>query len=205
MPISLEQHLFRSPLFESVVKQAIQFFESTPLQPLPPDEVFSGVGVYALYLLTDDGIYQSIAEARATRPIYVGKAVPAGWRTARVRDLSQSTALFRRLREHSRSVAQAQNLSLSQFRLRFMILDGVASDLIVPVEAGLTRAYRPLWNTWIEGFGNHDPGSGRYNQAVSEWDTLHPGRVWATRLTGPKPDLSQVRAKIQKYLEDAGT
>jgi hypothetical protein len=69
----------------------------------------------------------------------------------------------------------------------------------------LTRAYRPLWNTWIEGFGNHDPGSGRYNQAVSEWDTLHPGRVWATRLTGPKPDLSQILAKIQKYLEDAGT
>ncbi|MBL8163922.1 MAG: Eco29kI family restriction endonuclease [Anaerolineae bacterium] len=205
MPISPEQHQFRSPLFESVVKQALQFFQSTPLQPLPPDEVFSGVGVYAIYLLAHDSIYSSIAEPTATRPIYVGKAVPAGWRTARVRDLSRSTELFNRIREHSRRIVQAENLNVAQFRSRFMILNEIESDLIVPVEAELIRAYKPLWNTKIDGFGNHDPGSGRYNQALSEWDALHPGRSWATRLIGAKPDISLILAKIQKHIEDAGT
>lgn len=44
----------------------------------------------------------------------------------------------------------------------------VESDLVVPVEAELIRKYRPLWNTIIDGFGNHLAGSGRYNQARSE-------------------------------------
>ncbi len=31
-------------------------------------------------------------------------------------------------------------------------------------------------NKIIDGFGNHDPGKGRYNQLRSRWDKLHPGR-----------------------------
>ena len=34
----------------------------------------------------------------------------------------------------------------------------------------------------MDGFGNHDPGSGRYAQQKSPWDELHPGREWANRL-----------------------
>jgi len=58
----------------------------------------------------------------------------------------------------------------------------------------------PLWNTVIDGFGNHDPGAGRYNQAKSAWDVLHPGRPWAERLSGASPHVEDVIAKARRFL-----
>lgn len=84
-----------------------------------------------------------------------------------------------------------------------MILVGTESDLIVPVEAELIRKYRPVWNMIIDGFGNHNPGAGRYDQAKSEWDILHPGRDWANRLKGKSPLLENIVIKIKKYTESA--
>ncbi len=81
-----------------------------------------------------------------------------------------------------------------------MILDGEESNLISTVEAALIRAYLPLWNTAVDGFGNHDPGSGRYDQAPSEWDTLHPGRSWAMKLRGRAPSYENIVAKIARTL-----
>lgn len=82
-----------------------------------------------------------------------------------------------------------------------MILNSVESDLIVPIEAEMIRQYQPLWNTQIDGFGNHDPGSGRYNQSPSDWDVLHPGRAWVSNLTGTRPDAAAVMARVQSYLD----
>jgi len=82
-----------------------------------------------------------------------------------------------------------------------MILEGDESDLISTVEAELIRRYNPLWNSTIDGFGNHDPGSGRYAQAPSEWNVLHPGRAWATKLTGKEPNLRGIVVKIRDALE----
>jgi hypothetical protein len=45
----------------------------------------------------------------------------------------------------------------------------------------LIEHHQPVWNKIIDGFGNHDPGKGRYNQQRSAWDTLHPGRSWASK------------------------
>jgi len=42
-------------------------------------------------------------------------------------------------------------------------------------------AIRFFNGTALDGFGNHDPGKGRYEQAKSDWDIIHPGRVWAER------------------------
>ncbi len=84
-----------------------------------------------------------------------------------------------------------------------MILSGVESDLVVPVEAELIRRHRPLWNTVVDGFGNHDPGAGRYNQARSEWDVLHPGRLWAERLRGESPRREDVIAKVRRLLKES--
>ena len=33
-----------------------------------------------------------------------------------------------------------------------------------------------LWNSLVDGFGNHDPGAGRYKGLRPRWDVLHPGR-----------------------------
>jgi len=197
MSIDYSLHRFRSPKLESVVADAIAFIERTPIYRLPPPTQFVGAGAYVLYYVGGFSLYASISTLM--QPIYVGKAVPLGWRTARIRE-TEMPDLYRRLREHSRSIEQADNLSMSGFRYRFMILAGVEADLVVPVEAELIRRYAPLWNTVIDGFGNHDPGSGRYNQARSEWDVLHPGRTWAERLIGVSPVLEQVIAKVEESL-----
>jgi hypothetical protein len=196
-------HTFRSPKFQSVVEDAVKFFTETPLHPLPPTTQFIGSGVYGLYYLGGYELYTKIVATNREaqpQPIYMGKAVPPGWRTARGKDRVMPD-LSRRLREHARSIRQTANLQLEDFQCRFMILSNVESDLIGPVEAALIRKYRPLWNTVVDGFGNHDPGAGRYNQARSEWDVLHPGRLWAERLTGESPSLENIITKIKKLLD----
>lgn len=185
--------MFKSTMFRSVVKEGIRFFESTGQLVLPPNESFEGAGVYALYYSGNFKHYRGLS----TSPIYVGKAVPTGWRTARS-ILATSPTLYRRLREHARSIEQTSNLVLRDFNCKFVILTGIEGDLIVPMEAEMIRRYHPIWNSVIDGFGNHNPGSGRYNQAKSEWDVLHPGRGWASRLTGEPPSRKVILSKLKR-------
>ncbi len=201
-PVNIELHTFRSPKFESVVQEAVKFFTTTPIHPLPPASRFVSGGVYALYYVGDFKLYRPITALNRkslSQPIYVGKAVPPGWRTARAVERAEVTTLYTRLCQHARTIAQVKSLEISSFRTRFMILGGVESDLVVPIEAALIRKFKPLWNTSVDGFGNHDPGKGRYNQARSEWDVLHPGRTWAERLTGTSPRLKNIIAKIKSF------
>jgi len=200
--VNAELHTFRSPAFRSVVEEAIGFFEGTPVHRLPPPGRFKGCGVYALYYLGGYDLYTPIVCSNrdaCTLPIYVGKAVPPGWRAARVTS-TERKSLYARLREHVRSIQQARNLEVGDFCCRFAILQEVESDLIIPVEAALIRKYRPLWNSVVDGFGNHDPGSGRYNQARSEWDMVHPGRPWADKLKGELTNLEEVVERIRAFL-----
>lgn len=198
--LQLDQHIFRSQEYQSVVEKALDFFINTPLQPLPPTERFTGSGVYAIYYLGNHAFYEPLTRANriaCVQPIYTGKAVPPGWRTGRIgRD--DSPTLWQRLNEHGRSIASTE-LDLKDFRCRFMLLSGIEADLVVPVEAGLIRRYVPLWNTVVDGFGNHDPGKGRYQQAPSEWDILHPGRQWVVRLLGDSPLVDLIHEKMHGY------
>ncbi len=103
------------------------------------------------------------------------------------------------MNEHSRSINATSNLDLKDFSCKFVVLKSQEADLISTVEAAITRKYNPLWNSQVDGFGNHDPGKGRYEQAKSEWDVLHPGREWADRLKGVQPDGNKVEEKIGIY------
>ena len=199
--VNPDRHTFRSPKFKSVVKEAVEFLTKTPVHFLSPATDFAGVGVYALYYLGSFDYYSHIARQNqqdCRQPIYIGKAVPAGWRTARTAHTDQDKALYQRLQEPARSIASVENLEVHNFRCRFMSLNGVETDLISAVESELIRTYTPLWNTVVDGFGNHDPGKGRYNQARSEWDVLHRGRSWADRLTGPAPQWEDIIAEIRQ-------
>ncbi|MBA7486207.1 hypothetical protein ES707_21763 [subsurface metagenome] len=199
-----EDHVFRSEKFKSVVKEALRFFTNTPVHVLPPTKRFVGGGVYALYYFGDNKLYSVLAERKhysCDSPIYVGKAVLPGWRTARIRGIN-SSSLYGRLTEHSRSIRATSGLKLPHFKCRFVIFENIEADLVVPVEAELIRKYKPIWNTIVDGFGNHDPGKGRYNQAKSEWDVLHPGRVWAERCKGTPPEIQNTQEKVKRYFSD---
>ncbi len=194
-------HRFTSSILQAIIHDAEAFFAGMPVSLFPPTERFEGGGIYALYYKGDFELYRAISLATIEEdslPIYVGKAVPAGWRTARVNTTSR-TPLFNSIREHSRNIQQAENLSPNNFRCRYMILDGDETGIIGPVEASLIRKFQPLWNAIIDGFGNHTPGEGRFNQAKSGWDVLHPGRPWAERCMGKPPDYDDLVKKIHAY------
>jgi hypothetical protein len=199
---STEKHKFVSSLLHAIIDDAVKFFSTTPVSLFPPGERFEGGGVYALYYQGDCELYKAFSGLTVKGepwPIYVGKAVPPGWRTARA-EAKGKTPLLRRIREHSRNIEQAENLSVEDFKCRYMILEGNESGIIGPVEAHLIRKFGPLWNAVIDGFGNHTPGEGRFNQARSGWDVLHPGRPWAARCVGKAPDYDVLVRKIEVYV-----
>ncbi|TAJ83837.1 MAG: Eco29kI family restriction endonuclease, partial [Gallionellaceae bacterium] len=115
---------------------------------------------------------------------------------------SDEPELFSRLREHSRSIGIAQGLELQDFMCRFVIFEDTSSDMIGTIEAALIKLNMPLWNTAVDGFGNHDPGSGRYEQAKSDWDVIHPGRAWAEKCNGAHAEKSAILASIKNHLKN---
>ena len=197
------KHVFHSDAFAEIIKDTIRFFNGTPVHQLPPPENFIGAGVYALYYIGKSPLYKHLYDLNRigfVQPIYVGKAVPRGWRQARTQQASNE--LFSRLSDHENSIMLSENLFIDDFRCRFMILEDAAADMIGTVEASLIRQYLPIWNCCIDGFGNHDPGSGRYDQAKSDWDILHPGRIWANRLRGEHPTKEEIMKKTLAYYNE---
>ncbi len=204
-PFDRQKHIYRNDAFVELVKDAVRFFNGTPVLTLPPPKYFLGTGVYALYYTGTNPLYakyRDINRLSYRTAIYVGKAVPKGWRQARSTDnpLNQSRELCNRLREHSRSIMTTSDLSIKDFMCRFVIFEDADSDMIGTIEAALIRLHTPLWNTTVDGFDNHDPGSGRYEQARSDWDVLHPGRQWALKCNGAPREKSAILADIINHL-----
>ncbi|MGC9515990.1 Eco29kI family restriction endonuclease, partial [Methanocrinis sp.] len=86
MPL-IDTYTFRSPQLKDVLGGAVDFFLSRPFSSLPPDFKFNGPGVYGLYYFGDFELYEKISQLNNHGdylPIYIGKAVPPGWRTARI-------------------------------------------------------------------------------------------------------------------------
>lgn len=201
-----EEHVYRNDAFVELVKDAIRFFNGTPVHSLPLSTAFVGTGVYAIYYTGRNKLYEQYGELNRLsygHPIYVGKAVPKGWRQARVSDdpLNQSKELFNRLQEHSRNIGHGSGLDIHEFKCRFVIFEDAGSDMIGTIEAALIKFNKPLWNTALDGFGNHDPGSGRYEQAKSPWDVIHPGRLWAEKCKGLHKSEKEIRVAIRAHIK----
>ena len=43
------EHVYKNDAFAELVKDAVRFFNGTPVHTLPPPESFLGTGVYAIY------------------------------------------------------------------------------------------------------------------------------------------------------------
>lgn len=200
------EHVYKNSDFAEIVKDAVRFFNGTPVHSLPPPSGFRGTGVYALYYTGRKGPYRKYGELNRTSyayPIYVGKAVPKGWRQSRVADdpEAQSSELRSRLAEHGRNISKVTGIELPDFMCRFVILEGSASDMIGTIEAALIKLHKPLWNTRMDGFGNHTPGAGRFKQAKSDWDVIHVGRAWAEKCSGVPANAKTILAKVATHLD----
>lgn len=160
---------------------------------------FLGAGIYAIYYTGDFPAYAALAERNRNNdfcaPIYVGKAVPPGAR--RGLDVSPGRALSARLAQHAESIRAVTNLNIADFHCRFLVVD----DIWIPLgESLLITKFAPVWNAWLDGFGNHDPGRGRYQGLRPRWDVLHPGRAWANRCQQRDETPELLETKVISYL-----
>jgi hypothetical protein len=204
-----QEHVYRNDALVELIKDAVRFFNGTPVHEIPLPERFTGTGVYALYYTSKNRIYARYGELNRLSynyPIYVGKAVPKGWRQSRTSDRLGATAseLHNRIKEHCRNIAVGNDLKVSDFTCRFVIFEDTGSDMIGTIEAALIKLNRPLWNTVVDGFGNHTPGVSRFEQAKSQWDVLHPGRAWAERCKGTPPNKDLIVKQIAAHLAALG-
>jgi hypothetical protein len=169
---------------------------------LPPNP-FIGAGVYALYYVGSFPAYAKLAEmnrgGKYLCPIYIGKAVPSGARKGGLGlEVEHGQALFKRLSEHAESIKSANNLELADFCCRYLAVD----DVWIPLaESMLIERFKPVWNRVLDGFGNHDPGSGRHSGKMPQWDCVHPGRAWAARLQPCANTLDELLRRIEEYLD----
>ena len=170
-------------------------FERRNLEGLPPTDLSAACGVYAIYYNGTCSFYENLS---ADKPIYVGKAVaPGGRKGGGDLELATGNLIVKRLREHSKSIATTKNLRLSDFQCRWLTVNPHFANA---AEAMLIDFYKPVWNVVVTGFGIHDPGAGRYSQARSDWDVLHPGRGFALKCAegnSPAAILKRLKANLK--------
>ena len=158
---------------------------------------FYGAGVYALYYSGDFDAYGPISGK--PHPIYVGKADPAAHNAKSPH--AQGTKLHTRLCEHAKSIRAAQNLNIEHFHAQYLV---VTSTWVGTAEQHLIRHFLPIWNSEVKvcfGFGKHGDSAHTRSNQRSPWDTLHPGRRWATH-DGNKPNtrsIEQIKADISGH------
>jgi len=179
------------------IARAIGAQQAEPLGALPD---FEGAGIYAIYYQGDHPAYTLLVESNKTaedpHPIYVGQAKAPGGRKG-VSISEAKSALRNRLRQHARSVDAVTNLRIEDFEARWLVLDPVWVNL---GESVLLRRHSPVWNSLLEGFGNHNPGRGRHAGVRSWWDTLHPGRTWADNLQPSPRDPEAIARDVEEFL-----
>lgn len=180
------------------VAEALLDQPSHPLASIPP---FEGAGIYVIYYSGSYPLYAPLSKANTPElrwPIYIGKAIPSGGRKgSNFQSAPTGNFLFKRLSQHRDSVRAASNLDVTDFIVRYLIVD----DIWIPLgENLLISTFKPVWNAVLDGFGNHNPGSGRAAGMRPQWDMLHPGRSWATTLPSHSTSVHDIEARVKAYL-----
>lgn len=198
-----------NPLDYSVLSRSLaDEIMSTDLVPLSDVGPFYGNGVYALFYTGGHPAYGPLADQNrrcpGTLPIYVGKAAPSTRKGALLDPSAVDTeavgsALYKRIaRDHRRSIEQAANLDIADFSCRILVLNPIWVPL---AETALIARYSPVWNSLLDGFGNHDPGKGRSQGRISRWDVLHPGRG-RERYAFSEYSEEELQEEARRYLCD---
>lgn len=186
-PIQVPRFVFDPSNPEVVGKLIGDTLLDQPCSPLGSIPRFYGSGVYAIYYTGDFPAYSPIKGSNT--PIYVGKADPAilDARTP----IEQGERLFARLNgDHARNIRKAEEygreskatnfIKLEDFECRHLV---VRSAWQRTAEDYLIGRFKPVWNDEVGlcyGFGKHGDSPKTRSNTRSPWDTLHPGRPWAT-------------------------
>lgn len=135
-------------------------------------------GVYLLSYVGDHVLYTDIRGLSSY--IYVGVSED---------DLGQ------RLRDHFKTLTEVWDLEVADFMVRYL---AVPSDYALGLESRIVRDFNPRWNQKAySGFGNHQSTS-RNRKSASNWDLLHPGRVWALALERSSDKEMEVKREIER-------
>lgn len=116
---------------------------------------------------------------------------------------AQGTRLHTRLKDHHRSISNAENLNLANFDCRYLV---VRSAWVETAEDLLIDWFKPVWNNEMKvcyGFGKHGDSAGTRKNERSPWDTIHPGRPWAKSdsNTPNRRSVAQIRANIAEHFK----
>ena len=95
------------------------------------------------------------------------------------------------------------NLKVEDFDCRYLV---VRSAWVETAEDLLIHQFKPIWNNEIKicyGFGKHGDKSTTRSNERSPWDTLHPGRPWATDEgnTPNKRSVDHIRQDIAAHFQ----
>lgn len=190
---------------ENLGKSVADSLSKQTLVPLGEIQSFEGAGIYVIYYTGRYPPYAKLQEFNGGEqgpvvPIYIGKAVPTGGRKGLTDPeiSAKGKNLFKRLDEHRKSIEATSNLDIADFSCRYLVVD----DVWIPLgESLLIQRHRPIWNSLVDGFGNHTPGSGRFKGARPSWDTLHPGRSWAEKCAPSIHTEAQILHRIDQFWE----
>ncbi len=164
--------------------------------PLAEVGRFYGSGVYAIYYRGEFELYRPLSGTET--PIYVGKAAPAEEAARTPRE--QGERLAARLNEHRKNIAKASGtLDIADFDCRFLV---VQSGWERSAEDYLISLFRPIWNNEVNilyGLGKHGDSPETRANKRSPWDTLHPGRAWATATIEDARDPAQIAADLRAH------
>jgi hypothetical protein len=201
-PVSLPELVFDPTAPKVVGKLVADTLLLQPRRPLAEAAAhrFYGAGAYALYYSGKFDCYRPISSKE--HPIYVGKADPAELHASSPRE--QGERLHSRLRDHARSINGTVNLTIDEFDCRYLV---VRSAWVETAEDHLIEHFKPVWNKEIkvcQGFGKHGDDPNTRANKRSPWDTLHPGRKWATRGDNTPGSLGvgEIKAAILKHFAD---
>lgn len=186
-------HLAESVEGALLARDVIPFASLTP---------FIGAGVYAIYYTGKLPIYGPLVRRNAGAfdvPIYVGKAVPSGARKGL--SVKVGKDIYRRLNEHRASIEQVPELNVKDFYCRYLVVD----DIWIPLgESLLIEKFEPIWNGALDGFGNHNPGKGRYKGKRPLWDVVHHGRAWVMKCEPNPKSRDEILEDLARYWEARG-
>lgn len=192
---------------EALGGSLLRALEAQPTAGFDELQRFAGSGIYSLYYVGETHPYAEMGAFNRRHgcylPIYVGRAKDPGAREGlNPFEPVKDSLLYDRVREHRTSIRHVERastahipLTLSEFRVRTL----VCLPLWVPLaEAMAMRLYRPLWNSALSGFGIHAPGRGRGEQRRSQWDQIHSGRAFASRLPMNELTVGVLTAQVHE-------